>query len=73
MAERYERLRRQWNELAPYWIEESRAGGDVSRKGMLDAYMLNACGDVRVYAFWTAAVVKGGFPGFCLTEELSTF
>jgi len=47
MAERYERLRRQWNELAPYWIEESRAGGDVSRKGMLDAYMLNACGDVR--------------------------
>ncbi len=47
MAKDYEHLRREWVEMAPYWIEEARAGGDLSRKGLLDAYMLAACGDVQ--------------------------
>lgn len=46
VANRYEKLQREWIELAPHWIEVSRQGGDVVRKGMLDALMLAACGDV---------------------------
>ena len=46
MAGQYSKLRQEWLELAPYWIKESREGGDVARKGLLDAYMLSVCGDV---------------------------
>jgi SAM-dependent methyltransferase len=40
-------LRQAWRELAPAWIRETRAGRNVSRDGLLDKPMLEACGDVR--------------------------
>lgn len=46
MTTDYEDLRREWLELAPQWIAQARAGGDRSRKGLLDDYVLAACGDV---------------------------
>lgn len=46
VPDKRERLRREWLALAPYWIAEARQGGDISRKALLDAYMLEACGDV---------------------------
>jgi SAM-dependent methyltransferase len=40
-------LQQEWRELAPAWIRETRAGRNVSREGLLDRPMLEACGDVR--------------------------
>ncbi len=41
------KLQREWQELAPGWIRETRAGRNASRDGLLDGPMLEACGDVR--------------------------
>ncbi|HPT83454.1 MAG TPA: class I SAM-dependent methyltransferase [Limnochordia bacterium] len=46
MVKDYEHLQREWLELAPHWIAEARAGGDLSPRELLDAYMLAVCGDV---------------------------
>ena len=54
-------LRSEWAELAPYWIAESRAGGDVSRKGMLDAYVLAACGNVEGLSILDCGCGEGRF------------
>jgi SAM-dependent methyltransferase len=40
-------LQREWRELAPAWIRETRAGRNASREGLLDKPMLEACGKVR--------------------------
>jgi SAM-dependent methyltransferase len=39
-------LRREWREMAPAWIREAREGRNPTRTGLLDGYMLDACGDV---------------------------
>lgn len=61
MADQYGKYQREWVELAPYWIEVSRQGGDVSRKGMLDAYMLEACGDVSGLRILDSGCGEGRF------------
>jgi len=38
-----EALRREWRELAPAWIRESRGGRNANRIGLLDGPMLAAC------------------------------
>jgi len=40
-------LRREWEQLAPAWIREARQGRNAVRRILLDAPMLDACGDVR--------------------------
>ena len=40
-------LREEWRRMAPAWIKESRFGRNPSRNGLLDAPMLQACGEVR--------------------------
>lgn len=41
-------LEREWRDLATPWIAQSReAGANPTRDGLLDAPMLEACGDVR--------------------------
>jgi ubiquinone/menaquinone biosynthesis C-methylase UbiE len=40
-------LKRQWAELAPAWIREAREGPNPTRTGLLDAPMLECCGDVQ--------------------------
>ncbi len=40
-------LEDQWRRLAPAWIEEARAGANSTRTGLLDAPMIEACGNVR--------------------------
>lgn len=47
MNDQSEKLRQEWLQLAPTWIAESRQGGDASRQGILDAYMLELCGKVE--------------------------
>lgn len=41
-----EELEAQWRALAPAWISESRHGRNPTRAGLLDAPMLEICGDV---------------------------
>ena len=43
MAGQYSKLRQEWLELAPYWIKESREGGDVAGLRILDC----GCGEGR--------------------------
>lgn len=43
----YNDLRREWRELAPAWIKEAREGRNPTRNGLLDAPVLEACGDVE--------------------------
>jgi 2-polyprenyl-3-methyl-5-hydroxy-6-metoxy-1,4-benzoquinol methylase len=40
-------LNREWIELAPAWIKEAREGANPTRSGLLDAPMLEACGNVQ--------------------------
>src|SRR5262245_6614463 len=40
-------LRREWRELAPAWIKESRYGRNAIREGLLDPPMFEACGNVE--------------------------
>lgn len=54
-------LREEWIKLAPHWIAEARQGGDVPRKGMLDAYMLAACGDVQGMSILDSGCGEGRF------------
>ena len=42
-----EDLKREWIELAPAWIRETREGENVMRIGLLDGPMLDACGNVE--------------------------
>ncbi|MCP4642405.1 MAG: class I SAM-dependent methyltransferase [bacterium] len=42
----HDRMRNQWRALAPAWIEETAAGRNIYRDGLLDAWMLEAVGDV---------------------------
>ena len=42
-----ESLKREWTDLAPAWIREAREGPNFVRKGLLDGFMLEACGDVQ--------------------------
>jgi len=39
-------LAEEWLALAPAWIHEAREGRNPTREGLLDAPMLEACGDV---------------------------
>ena len=39
-------LNREWIEFAPAWIKEAREGRNASRNGLLDAPMIDTCGDV---------------------------
>lgn len=39
-------LKREWAALAPAWVRESREGRNSNRTGLLDAPVLNACGEV---------------------------
>lgn len=55
------KLRKEWLQLAPFWIEESRQGGDVSRKGLLDEYMLAACGNVEGLRILDSGCGEGRF------------
>ncbi len=57
----HERLRREWMELAPQWIREARAGGDVARQGLLDEYTLAACGDVQGLRILDSGCGEGRF------------
>ena len=41
-----EDVRDDWNRAAPAWIAQARAQGDLHRVGLLDPWMLDACGDV---------------------------
>jgi len=40
-------LNREWCEMAPAWIKESREGINPTRTGLLDAPMLSSCGNVE--------------------------
>jgi SAM-dependent methyltransferase len=40
------RLRQEWEAMAPSWIEDMRQGENLPRRGLLDPWMLRACGDV---------------------------
>ena len=42
-----EDLKREWIELAPAWIREAREGVNITRTGLLDRPMLEACGNVE--------------------------
>jgi len=39
-------LDREWDDLAPAWIREARAGANPTRAGLLDRPVLSACGAV---------------------------
>ena len=41
-----DKLKQEWLKLAPFWIKEAREGPYANRNGLLDAPMLEACGDV---------------------------
>ncbi len=43
----HDQLRREWLQIAPAWIRQAREGRNPTRDGLLDAPMLDACGDVR--------------------------
>ncbi|WP_461363596.1 class I SAM-dependent methyltransferase [Candidatus Darwinibacter acetoxidans] len=61
MPDEQDTLRREWLEIAPAWIQTSRQGGDLSRKGMLDQYMLVACGDVAGLRILDSGCGEGRF------------
>lgn len=54
-------LRREWEQLAPKWIWESREGPNEPREGMLDAQMLEACGDVTGLSVLDSGCGEGRF------------
>lgn len=68
----HERLRREWMELAPQWIREARAGGDVARQGLLDEYTLAACGDVQGLRILDSGCGEGRFSAFWYSGVPST-
>lgn len=39
-------MNQEWTNLAPAWIKEAREGANPTRTGLIDAPMLEACGDV---------------------------
>jgi SAM-dependent methyltransferase len=54
-------LNGEWTELSPRWIEETRAGRNASRNGLLDGPMLDACGDVRGLSILDCGCGEGRF------------
>ncbi|HHW72704.1 MAG TPA: class I SAM-dependent methyltransferase [Firmicutes bacterium] len=68
MDDKSDCLRREWIELAPRWIEEARAGGDLSRRALLDNYMLAACGDVSGLRILDCGCGEGRFSRMLLAR-----
>lgn len=53
-----DRLNEEWDRIAPAWITEMREGRNANRRGLLDAPMLEVCGDVRGCAYSIAAATQ---------------
>ena len=54
-------LESEWQSLAPAWIRESREGRNANRKGLLDAPVLEACGDVTGLSVLDSGCGEGRF------------
>lgn len=54
-------LGREWEKLAPAWIQEVRQGRSAHRNGLLDPAMLAACGDVRGLSVLDCGCGEGRF------------
>jgi ubiquinone/menaquinone biosynthesis C-methylase UbiE len=67
IAER-EVLREEWRQLAPAWIQESRANTNSVRPGLLDQPMLDACGDVRGLRVLDSGCGEGRFSRILLSR-----
>lgn len=61
-------LRKEWEALAPKWIQEVREGRNSVRAGMLDGLMLEACGDVSGLRVLDSGCGEGRFSRM-LTER----
>lgn len=54
-------LRSEWEALAPSWIDRTRYQGDAHREGLLDDYMLAACGAVNGLRILDSGCGEGRF------------
>jgi len=54
-------LRQEWKALAPAWIKEAREGRNPTRNGLLDAVMLEACGNVEGLSILDCGCGEGRF------------
>jgi SAM-dependent methyltransferase len=54
-------LAAEWQSLAPAWIKESREGKNINRTGLLDAPVLEACGDVKGLSVLDSGCGEGRF------------
>jgi SAM-dependent methyltransferase len=55
------RLAEEWTALAPAWIREAREGRNPTRNGLLDAPVLEACGDVTGLSVLDCGCGEGRF------------
>ena len=65
-------LNREWRERSQLWIKEIRAGKSSHRAGLLDAYMLEACGNVAGLNILDCGCGEGRFSRM-LAEQGATF
>lgn len=56
-----DKLKLEWETLAPKWIERTRHQGDAHRSGLLDGYMLAACGEVNGLRILDSGCGEGRF------------
>ncbi|MGI6706666.1 MAG: class I SAM-dependent methyltransferase [Clostridia bacterium] len=54
-------LKAEWAALAPAWIKEAREGRNPTRNGLLDAVMLDACGNVEGLSILDCGCGEGRF------------
>lgn len=55
------KLKSEWEALAPAWIDRTRHQGDAHREGLLDDYMLAACGEVDGLSILDSGCGEGRF------------
>ncbi len=55
------KLKSEWEALAPAWIDRTRHQGDAHREGLLDEYMLAACGEVDGLSILDSGCGEGRF------------
>lgn len=55
------KLKSEWEALAPAWIDRTRHQGDAHREGLLDGYMLAACGEVDDLSILDSGCGEGRF------------
>jgi len=55
------KLKKEWVDLSAPWIKEAREGRNSHREGLLDEYMLQACGDVKGLKILDSGCGEGRF------------